>query len=32
VEKDSVDDASAGMAIVILLFVIPRSFKGLGKF
>ncbi len=30
-EKDSVDDASAGMAVVIMLFIIPRSFVGLGK-
>ena len=27
VEKDTVDDASAGMAIVLLLFIIPKKFS-----
>jgi len=27
VEKDSVDDATAGMAIVLLLFIIPKKFS-----
>jgi hypothetical protein len=29
--KDSVDDASAGMAIVLLLFIIPKTFTPQGS-